>query len=280
MMRLAWLPLIACVTAIDASAQDRRLIIRDFPLSATDTIFVADSIALANSSPAFDLTQPIVYYARQEQAGFEIVAVNYETREQKPVHHGSGTPSAIRIHPGGKSISCLVRADSRSTLLQIPTDGGNVKTTELPVSTSNFMWLDDNNIFIIREGKPNTLELMTLRPQRSTPVSQHVAGSLAKAADEGSFAFIHKLSVDSWSIKTVRTDGSIKILAESLPETEVFTLTRDGAPLSVTDNKLLLFERKRNEWRELPNGNVTGNVLYMEFNPYQDKLALLIEPEH
>lgn len=277
--RLAWTALIVCLVAAHAYAQERRLIIRNFPFSPTDTLLVADSVTIMDSSPAFDATQPIVYYAKQDQAGFVIVGFNYETRERKIIHRGSGKPSAIRVHPDGKSVSCLVRADSRSSLLQIPIGGGNVKTTDLPTLTSNFMWLDDNNAFIIREGKPNTLELMTLRPQRSTPVAQHVAGSLAKATGEGSFAFIHKLSVDSWSIKTIRPDGSIKILAEALPETEVFTLTPDGAPLSVSENKLFVFERKRNEWRELPNGNVAGKVRYMELNPARNKLALLIEQE-
>ncbi len=278
--RLAWLMLLLCLGCIHASAQERRLVISAFPPNATDTLIIADSVELADACPAFDESAPIIYYAKADASGFAVLALNYETNESKTIYRGTGVPSAIRTHPAGNSLSCLVTDENqRSSLLRIPFQGGRTTMNQLPATGENFIWLDDNNIFFIKAGKPNTLALITLRPQRSMSIAQHVARSLARARGDGSFAFLHKLSVDSWSIKTVRPDGAITILAETPPGEEVFTLTAEGAPLLISENTLLVFDRDRKDWRELPESGINDSVRYIALNPAQNKIAFLVELE-
>jgi hypothetical protein len=87
-----------------------------------------------------------------------------------------------------------------------------------------------------------------------------------------SYAFVHKLSVDTWNIKILKPDGSIDIAMSTLPEAEIFTILPDGNFLMVSEG--MLYNSKAKHWQEV-SGQGTESFLKVLANESKTKLAVI-----
>ncbi len=249
-----------------ATAQTFRLFLADLE-NTTESVLLIDSTAGIVAGPVFDPRLPILYYSK----GKEIIAFNIESGERNLVFKSDGPVHALRITPDGKTLTFLAHLPGNE-LKRFALNGGAPAPLAIRNPVENYIWIDDNNLLVIEPGKPNTLQLITLRPFRQMTVAKHVGVTLTKVPAMTSFAFVHKLSVDSWSIKTIGTDGSISILAETPPESDVFAITSTGTPVAFYESQLHRYNKHTNDWTPIPT-RIQGIITELQPSSGEAKLA-------
>jgi hypothetical protein len=233
-----------------------------------------DSLNLQNDHPSFHPTDPIIYFTRAYPDSTIIFSFNYQNGSRQTLIRSSNQLTHPRMTPDKNFLSCL----SKDNLVKYPVKGGKPVMVYNDAKLENYLWLDDNALLIIESGDPNALQLLTLRPKNFTAVARHVGSILQQSGK--TFAFVHKLSVDSWSVKRINTNGRIEIIAETLPESEFFALSPDGKILMVSEEKLFGF-RPSSEWNELSleSKKQYKHIRSIGLNSAGDKLFILIDNE-
>jgi hypothetical protein len=231
-----------------------------------------DSLNLRNDHPSFHPTDPVLYFTRAYPDSTIVFSFNYQSGSRETLIRSYDQLTHPRITPDKKFLSCL----NNDNLVKYPIGGGKSVNVYNDTKLENYLWLDDNALLIIESGDPNTLQLLNLRPKNFTAVARHVGSVLQQSGK--SFAFVHKLSVDSWSVKRINPNGRIEIIAETLPESEFFALAPDGKILMVSEAKLFGY-RPSSEWNELSleSKKQYKHIRSIGLNPGGDKLFILIE---
>lgn len=277
--RILIVALILVCTACVAKGQ-HRLLLFDIALqrnnSQVSKPIVVDSLNVSENIPVFSPTSPMLFYLKKVEGGSEIFAFDYQSEKNESIITSTETLSALQLTPDGKFFSCLsTGAGGVVSLIKFPVEGGESSIVLEGLKIENYFWMDDNVLLIIQSGKPNSLGLLTLRPKKQIPIAQHVGATLAKASKMNTYAFVHKLSVDSWSIKIIQPDGSISILAETLPDAEVFTMTPEGALIQFREEKIHILWPGDKKWTVLVNQ--LGEVPGLSVNNAGDRMAVLVK---
>jgi hypothetical protein len=259
------------VVAVPATtAQTFRLFIAE--LESSDPTRLIDSTAGPVAGPAFHPELPIVYYSK----GNEIIAYNVETEQRNILFAAKTSVHGLRITPDGRTLTYMEKVPARE-LKRISVNGGGAQTSSvIAFPVENYIWMDDNNLLAVEPGSPNALHLFTLRPSRQVVIARHIGNTLTRYPKTLSFAFVHKLSVDSWSIKTIGPDGSISILTESLPESELFAISASGMPVSYYEGQLHRFNKRTQSWEQIEVA-IPGVVTDLQASPLQDKFVLWVK---
>ena len=272
LFRLIFLSLLLVVACPAATAQTFRLFMVELENKSAEPIHLIDSTVGPVTGPVFHPEHPIIYYSK----GNEIIAYNTETQQRNILFATTTSIHGLRITPDGRTLTYMEKVPTRE-LKRFSSGGGGVQTPHaIAVPIENYIWIDDNNLLGIEPGTPNALHLVTLRPARQVVVARHVGNTLTRFPKMLSFAFVHKLSVDSWSIKTIGPDGSISILTETLPESELFALLSSGVPVSYYEGQLHQFNKRTQAWEqiELP---ISGIVTDIQASPLDDTFALWVK---
>jgi hypothetical protein len=236
-----------------------------------------DSIAIASpSSAVFHPNLPELIYIGKNGNDFFVASYNLKTQATSLLLQTEEPISLLRMVPGGKSISFTLEVGGGRKQLTIFDLVSKKTTTKTDLGNiENYIWIDDNSILAVRGGDPNGLHLLTLRPKREIPVAQHVGAHLTQAGSNRVFAFIHKLSVDSWSIKTLDGSGQVQLLTETIGESEVLTLTPQSKVLMAEENRLFQFmPTSPDSWTEVALPVRVGSILGLSTDATGQKIAI------
>lgn len=269
--------ILVCVTLVisfsSADAQTFHLYLTGFDDKRPAPLQMIDTSAGPVSAPALHPEKPILYYLRQRSGKHEVVAFNTASDERTIIFTSEQILAELRVTPDGKSLTFLSKSPA-TELKRLPLGGATLSTVLDGVRIQNYIWIDDNNLLVIETGDPNTLQLLSLRPFRQVAVARHVGHTLTYIPELASFAFVHKLSVDSWSIKTIGPDGAISILAQTLPESEFFFITSAGTPVGYYEDKFYRYQPLKKDWS--PAGiDIPGKVVALQAG--RGKLAFWVK---
>jgi hypothetical protein len=231
--------------------------------------YVIDSLHLADTRPSFHPTDSVLYFTRQKEGKYEVVSFGWADKKLNVLHTASEPLYSPALTPDGKFISCI----RGKKLGKFPLAGGNWVDLLNDLTLQNYLWIDENSVLTIAEGDPNTLNLVTLRPRKVVPIASHVGDALVPA--KNTFAFVHKLSVDSWSVKRINADGSISIVAETLPDSEQFALLPDGKILMLQEQNLFVYTPSGGWKNPDDNSGRYSGIKTIGVNPGGDKIFLL-----
>lgn len=258
---------------LSGAAQTFRLFLTDLENPAIESVLQIDSTNGIVGGPVFHPTHAVLYYSKNA----EILSFNTESGERKVLFTSDAPVHSLRLTPDGKTITFLDRLPG-DEIKRITLAGAPQTSAKTATSIDNYTWIDDNNLLVIEPGKPNSLQLVTLRPIRQSVVARHVGRTLTRIPGALTFTFVHKLSVDSWSIKAIGSDGSISILAETLPESEVFTITSKGVPVAFYEKQLHRYNDRTNDWTPTAV-RIDGIATEMQSSPEGGKLAFWVKTD-
>ena len=262
------------IESFAGTAQTSGLYMTDLNNDGTRQVRLTDSTAGPIAGPVFHWENPTVYYGKRN----EIITLDLRTGERAVLFTSDKPVIALRLTTDGKALTFLDNVPSNE-LRRISAKGVEMSSLQIRSSVENYIWIDDNNLLAIEPGKPNTMHLITLRPFKKMVVARHIGNTLAHDPKTGSFVFVHKLAVDSWSLKTIGSDGNISILAETLPESEVFGLTQSGAPIAYYDGKLHRYNERTSTWTAF-DMEIPGTIMSMQISPQGQKLAFWAKTIH
>jgi hypothetical protein len=276
---------IACllVTGIpgDCHAQKRKLFVAAMTGGEIPAVplVVVDSVSPADEDPAFHPGLPLMFYLKERDRGSEVMSFDYQTSESRSIALLPFHAKSLCVLPDGSAVSFLSKdMNGKSEFMKYSLKDSSISTIAGNINWENYYWMDDNNLIVIEEGKPNQLSLFTLRPRRQIAIAQHVGKALAYSKKTGSFAFVHKLSVDTWTIKLINSDGSVTILAPTLPEAEVLTLAPDGTPFTIYEGQIRFLSGSR--WRNVPELPAGGSLKRIRINVSGEIMAILVVPDN
>lgn len=232
---------------------------------------VVDSVNVSDQRPVFIPDRNELCYLKDTGTGSSIMVFD-SSRTSKTLIESPDKLYAINLTPDHEFISSLMNTNGVMSLVKFPLVGGQPITILNDVKIENYIWLDDNSLIITEPGKPNSLQLLTLRPQKKIPVAVNVGQTLVRSEKLKSYAFVHKLSVDTWNIKILKPDGNIEIAMTTLPEAEIFTLLPDASYLMVSEGMLYISREKH--WQEV-KGQGTESISQVETNESKTKLAVI-----
>ncbi len=238
-------------------AQRSTLILADLSIkdaSVSNTIMVDSADIIDGAS--FDATDSVLYYARRKGKEWELIAFRIPTGSHDILLTSPERIAYPRNTPDGKFISFLAGESGR--LVKFSPSAKNTFVLH-DASLDNYIWVDDNAALVILRGDPNQLLLVTLRPKKVMAVAQHVGREMQRSGKI--IAFVHKLSVDSWSLKKVNPNGSIDILKETMQDSDLFTIAKERV-LMINELRLHIEDRSAG-WKEIAltfyaDRNVTG----------------------
>lgn len=271
MMRRTLTFLFVAIVHLSGAAQTFRLFLAQSENPAMESVLQIDSTNGIVGGPVFHPMHPVLYYSKNA----EIFSFNIESGESKVLFTSAEPVYSLRLTPDGKTITFLDRLPG-DEVKRIALTGAPQTSAKMGTSIDNYTWIDDNNLLVIEPGKPNSLQLVTLRPFRQIAVAKHVGRTLTRIPGALSLAFVHKLSVDSWSIKTIGSDGSISILAETLPESEVFTITSKGIPVAFYEKQLHRYNDLTSDWTPTAV-RIKGIATEMQSSPEGGRLAFWVK---
>lgn len=269
---IAWL----ISNGVALSAQNLSLSVFDFHWTGDDFSLsnevAADSAALIAEAISFHPTEPILYYSKKDGSRWQIVSFNYQSGENKVVIESTEDLADPRLTPDKKYLSCIFGDKQEVRKFSLTT--GEWHSVYADARVDRHVWMDDNALLLISPGQPNQLQLVTLRPKKSIPVALNVGPEIQQSKDV--LAFVHKLSVDSWSIKRINKDGSIEIMAETLPEADLFALLPEGRIIMLSEDHVFGY-MPSTQWREFPidNARREATIKSLGVSPGGDKLFVL-----
>jgi hypothetical protein len=275
-----FLPLILSLFFLQSSlAQDSniRLIIADYKDRSISNSIVVDSFLLRNDVPLFHPNKPLLYYSKSN-AGQSLINL-YDVGKQKyrTVQSG-GMVVQPKFSPDGKFFSFITASTSGDNELRIHSLVDSLSKPKVySIKAENYQLMDDNNVLIVEAGEPNSLQLVSLRPTRKTPVAKNVS-TVLKQLNGNAFGFIHKLTADSWSIKRINSNGRVELITETLPDAESFDITAKQDIIMASENKLYILRPGTIDWKEIPVSLSINihEIIAFDVDSSDSKIALLI----
>jgi hypothetical protein len=229
---------------------------------------VVDSAFEKDEFPAFHPTEPVLYFICDSASHSIVKTFDCRSGRLRKEHSSTSKLSAARLTPDKKFISFISSPDKK--LYKKSISDGRISIASKQ-QFRNYLWIDDNSILTAGLSLSDNIDLMTLRPEKIILVAQH-AGRILQGREEGIY-YVHKLSVDSWSIKRINPNGSIDIFSETLPEAEIFAIAPHDRILMVSEEKI--FSSSPSGWKEVKvNGNYS-HITNIGVNAVGDKLFIL-----
>lgn len=188
------------------------------------------------------------------------------------------------VTPGGKHFSVVrVERDKDATqrLWQFPLAGGSAATLVLekfkPVGYH--VWADERTLGLFILGRPVTLQVVDARTGVYGVIATNVGRSLHRVPGTAKISYVHKLGDGDWQIREYDTRSHAKrTLARTLPGSEDFAWTPDGAILMAKDSKLYALRPGSDaDWREVADFSADGlsGITRLSVSPRGDRLALV-----
>src|SRR5438874_3891342 len=165
-----------------------------------------------------------------------------------------------------KNISVVrVEADGKTQRLwKFPLDGDAPSLILESIKPVGYhLWIDDHTLalFVLGDSdKPNFLEILDARTQKSQFVTDNPGRVLRKIPNQNKFSFVHKIADGNWEIKAfdLRTHTSASLMA-TLPGVEDYAWLPNGKLFMAKDSKLFaVFPLTGAGWAEVADFSTAG----------------------
>ena len=215
----------------------------------------------------------ILTYTKTRNSETILYNYNFETKDASQLFAHAGTITSLQLFPDEKHFSFLTEnTKGPKDLINLSIDGRIHKEIRSGLSWESFIWIDDNSLLYLESGEPNTLNLMTMRPIRQSLIAKNISATLVRVSTPLSLYFVHKLSVDTWSLKKVGTDGSIRIIADTLPEADVFCVAGNTIYL---ESEGIIYRLQNDQWIEMTRQFQGKKIVAFQMNNFANKIAVL-----
>src|SRR3989442_1849408 len=198
-----------------------------------------------NNQPFFMPDGQSILYTSIRSKQADIYRYDIRTGATTQVTNTTESEYSPTLMPDRKNISVVrVEADGKTQRLwKFPLDGD---APSLILETINpvgyHLWIDDHTLalFVLGDSdKPNFLEILDARTQKSQFVTDNPGRVLRKIPNQNKFSFVHKIADGNWAIKAfdLRTQTSALLIA-TLPGVEDYAWLPNGKLLMAKDSKL------------------------------------------
>ena len=210
-----------------------------------------------DNQPFFHPDKPLVYYASADQEGrTDILVYNYKTREIKKITGTREREYSPTVTPDKKFISCIIQRDSgQQDLGKYPIDGGEPIIIVNTLKIGYHAWADENNLCMFVLGEPNTLNSYSTSEKRGFIITDSIGRSIHRVPRSSLISFVDKGRSGKWIIRKISLeDGSIEVVAETLPQREDLAWTSNGNILMSDGEKIFFLKPgKKARWKEAEN---------------------------
>ena len=183
------------------------------------------------------------------------------------------------LMPDGKSISVIrVEADGTQRLWKFPlTDGTPSLILEKTKPVGYHWWIDEHTLALFILGKPNTLQIVDARTEKSEVIAENPGRILRRIPHQNKLSFVHKISDQEWIVKAfdLATRKTTEII-KAFPGVEDYAWTPAGDLLMAKDAKL--FRRKKSDWawQEVADFSKAGQkITRIAVSPNGDRIAFV-----
>ncbi len=184
------------------------------------------------------------------------------------------------VMPGGDAFSVVrVEADSTQRLWSFDM-GGNVRRLVLedvkPVGYH--AWGDENTVALFVLGDPPTLQLADTRTGRVQVVKSDIGRSLHRVPGSRAISFLQRRSEEeAWIEELELATGQATTLVRTLPGSEDYAWTPDGAILMGQGPRLFAWRRGEDGWTEVGNleSYGIGEISRIAVSPAGDWIAIV-----
>jgi hypothetical protein len=233
-----------------------------------------------DNQPGFHPDLPYVYYASaNEQGRTEIMQYDYQRNVTRQLTETPEREYSPTVTPDKKFFSCIIQRDNNAQDFgKYPVNGGQAEVIIDNLIVGYHAWFDENNILLFVLGQPNTLRWYSSVDKHDKILRENIGRSLHKIPGENAVSFVEK-GKGEWTIKKVKANGSIEIIAPTLPGREDLTWTPDGKIL-MSDGEQLFYwlPGKSKSWEPLmwPEGFRPKGITRLAVNASGTKLALVV----
>jgi WD40 repeat protein len=185
------------------------------------------------------------------------------------------------VTPDRKHFSVIrVEADSTQRLWEFPLSGGAPRLVLEKIKPAGYhLWVNADTLAVFVLGTPNSLRLVEKATEKADTVSENVGRSIRLAPGGEAVTFVHKISADEWTIKTLNIKTrKIDSLIKTLPGSEDFVWTPGGALLMAKEAKLFRFNPSSDkDWKEVADFSGIGikAITRIAISPKGDKVAFV-----
>lgn len=234
-----------------------------------------------DNQPHFHPDKPVIYYSAADAEGrTDLLEYTITNKQVRPITRTPEREYSPTLTPDKKFISCIIQRDNGAQDLgNYPVDGGEPVVLIDHLIVGYHAWMDKKNLLLFVLGDTLSLRTYNLDTKKDVIVAKSIGRSLHRIPNTNAMSFVHKTSAEEWFIKKLNENGSIEIIASTLPAREDLAWTSDGKILMSDGKKLFYFEPgKTSTWQEIdmpasmPNGTITRLAIHAK----DDRLAIVV----
>jgi dipeptidyl aminopeptidase/acylaminoacyl peptidase len=216
-----------------------------------------------NNQPSFLPDGQSLFYT-SIRAGNQADIYKYDLKSRTTVQVTDTPESEFSptLTPDGHFISVVrVEADTTQRLWKFPIAGGKpLLVLEKIKPVGYHTWLSADTLALFVLGKPNTLQLVDARTEKSEIIAENIGRATRLIPRQHKISFVHKVSDQEWLIKSLDLKTrQITTLIKTLPGSEEYAWTPDGILLAGKDSKLFAWKPVADkDWREVADFSNAG----------------------
>jgi hypothetical protein len=286
MKKLIVIPLLLIATVVfsqqppDTEIYLFDLVIKKRKVSLANPVNVTNRKGYDNQ-PLFHPDDARLFYASADADGrTNILVYNYESGTTTTVTNTPEREYSPTVTPDKQYVSSIIQRDDGSQDLgKYPIGGGEAEIIIDNLIVGYHAWLDENHVLVFVLGSPNSLRLYAVREKKDLLISENIGRSLHRIPGTNDISFVSKQEKE-WSIKKyIWKDGSIEIIAPTLPGREDLAWTPDQK-IIMSDGEQLFFWNTKGpgKWTAipLPPEKLFSGITRIAVNSKGNKIALVV----
>jgi hypothetical protein len=185
------------------------------------------------------------------------------------------------VMPDHKSCSVVrVEADGTQRLWKFLIAGGSPALVLENIKPVGYhVWLDPKTLVLFVLGSPNTLQWVDVPTQKAEIITTNVGRSLQLVPSSQGVSFVHKVTQDEWTIKTLDAKSrAVTPIVKTLPGSEDHAWTRGGTLIMAQGSKLFKYAPGRDrDWVALVDFSSQGikGITRLAVSPAGDRVAFV-----
>lgn len=224
--------------------------------------------------------EAFLYTSARNGGPTDIYKYNIATRSDTRVTATPEGEYSATITPDGKFFSVIrVEADMSQRLWKFPLNGGQPSLVLPNIQPVGYhAWIDDKTLALFVLGQPATLQIVDVPTQKGQVIADNVGRSLHKIPKQMRVSFVHKLAADNWMIRAAHPrTKEITSIVRTLPGSEDYAWTPDGAMLMGSGSKLFKWNPANPTWTEIADFTGAGvkDITRLAVSSKGDRVAIV-----
>jgi tricorn protease-like protein len=242
------------------------------------------SYAGYNNQPFFTPDGRAILYTSIRNGQADIYRYDIRTGVTTQVTNTRESEYSPTVMPDGKHISVVrVEADGTQRLWKFPLAGGAPSLILGNIKPVGYHWWLDKHtlaLFVLGSaGKPHTLQIADVLTGQADVIAENPGRILRRIPNQNKLSFVHKLSDQDWLIKSLDLKTrQISTLIKTLPGSEDYAWTPEGALLMAKDTKIFRWEvSKDKDWVAIADISGSGlkSLTRIAVNGKGDRIAIV-----